>query len=128
MLKINLIYPIIIITNGEKIELQSKEFNLSVQSDNVLDGITRIKKMILFEAVEISKAKGKPPMPTLDIGEDKNIYFVELDPGLFKNLCERVNMSIPANLLGIIDLWGINRSNYVTDLITQDIMKKGKFN
>ena len=33
-------------------------------------------------------------------------------------------MSIPKNLLNIIDLWGVNRSNYVSNLILQDILQK----
>lgn len=124
MLKINLIYPIIINKVDAMILLESKDFMISVESSDLIEGVSRIKELIITKITEIAKENGNPPLPDMTKAKTNDVVFIELDPGLFKYSCERVNMSIPKNLLNIIDLWGVNRSSYVSNLILQDILQK----
>jgi hypothetical protein len=124
MLKINLLYPIIISKVDTMILLESKDFMISVESEDLIKGVSRIKELIILKITEIAKENGNPPVPDMANVKTNDVIFIELDPTLFKYNCERVNMSIPKNLLNIIDLWGVNRSNYVSNLILQDILQK----
>ena len=52
------------------------------------------------------------------------MIYLEINSDFIKANTERVNMTIPKNLLALIDEIGLNRSNYVSNLIWQDIFKK----
>ena len=79
---------------------------------------------MILSIMELSKEGQVIPMPSFEGIESKEIAYIEIDSDYVKVNTERVNMTIPKNLLALIDSIGLNRSNYVSNLIWQDIFKK----
>lgn len=126
MLKVNLIYPISIKRQDKMIFLESKDFGISIESESLVTGISEIKELIIKKIVDLSDNNEAPPIPQYLEDELGGVAYIEIDSSMSKNLCERVNMSIPKNLLEIIDLRGLNRSSYVSNLILEDILKRNR--
>ena len=126
VIKVNLIYPVIKEVSHGQVDFYSKEFDLRVQvfDDDILSGISEIKKLMILSIMELSKEGQVIPMPSFEGIESKEIAYIEIDSDYVKVNTERVNMTIPKNLLALIDSIGLNRSNYVSNLIWQDIFKK----
>jgi hypothetical protein len=126
MLKVNLIYPVIIKKNLECFSLESKDFSITVESETLGVGIAQIKQQIVLRLAELAKKKENPPIPKISYSENiaEQMAYIEIDSNFIKYNCERINVSIPSNLLAQIDAFGINRSNYISNLILTDILKK----
>lgn len=126
MLKVNLIYPVIIKNKLEGLGLESRDFDISIEAESLGQGISQIKQFIILKLAELANNKENPPIPNFALNKnmDHQIAYIEIDSSLLKYTCERVNVSIPSNLLAQVDAWGINRSNYISNLILADILKK----
>lgn len=125
MLKMNLIYPVIKKREHGKLSFYSKDFNLHVEAASVPEGIRSIKEKMVLKITEIAKSGSSLPDPDLGIDEPGVIY-IEIDSSLAKYRVERVNMTIPINLLKWMDDRNLNKSNYVSDLIWEDMKRQSK--
>jgi len=127
MLKINLVYPVSIKNIGGKIILVSDHFKLQIEALDIQEGLKKIKGSIVLAINDYSK-KGKAlPVPDLDnVDLLGNTIFIELDSTQITSKAERVNMTIPSNLLTLIDHENLNRSNYISDLIWKDMQQRYK--
>ncbi|HCW5914777.1 hypothetical protein [Acinetobacter baumannii] len=125
MLKMNLIYPVIKTKGNGTLSFHSKDFNLHVEAESVPEGIRRIKDQMVLKITEISKNGNPLPDPDLELDEPGVIY-IEIDSSLAKYRVERVNMTIPVNQLKWMDDRSLNRSNYVSELIWEDMKRQTK--
>ena len=89
------------------------------------EGIRSIKEKMVLKITEIAKSGSSLPDPDLGIDEPGVIY-IEIDSSLAKYRVERVNMTIPINLLKWMDDRNLNKSNYVADLIWEDMKRQSK--
>ena len=126
MIKENLIYPVVKEVDQGMIKLHSEDFNVSIHvfDEDIIKGITEIKKLIILKMMELSKNNQIIPLPNFKDIKNKEMIYLEINSDFIKANTERVNMTIPKNLLALIDEIGLNRSNYVSNLIWQDIFKK----
>ena len=126
MIKENLIYPVLKEVDQGMINLHSEDFNITVHvfDEDIIKGISEIKKSIILKMMELSKNNEIIPLPNFKDIKNKEMIYLEINSDFIKANTERVNMTIPKNLLALIDEIGLNRSNYVSNLIWQDIFKK----
>ena len=126
MIKENLIYPVLKEVDQGMIILHSEDFNITVHvfDEDIIKGISEIKKSIILKMMELSKNNEIIPLPNFKDIKNKEMIYLEINSDFIKANTERVNMTIPKNLLALIDEIGLNRSNYVSNLIWQDIFKK----
>ena len=93
-------------------------------NEDIIKGISEIKKSIILKMMELSKNNEIIPLPNFKDIKNKEMIYLEINSDFIKANTERVNMTIPKNLLALIDEIGLNRSSYVSNLIWQDIFKK----
>lgn len=126
MIKENLIYPVIKEVDQEVIALYSMDFGLRVHiyDGDIIRAIYEIKRMMIIKMMELSKEDKAIPLPDFQAINGNEIAYIEIDSDFIKVNTERVNMTIPKNLLAHIDAIGLNRSSYVSNLIWDDIFKK----
>lgn len=122
--KLNPIYPIIIGRFGRGIKLYSKEFNIEIVAQNLPQGIHDIKKAIVVKIADLHENNKDLPIADYEGLEDKTVTYIEIDSVYVNFLTERINLSIPKNLLAMVDDLGLNRSNYISRLIKEDLLKK----
>ena len=125
MLKMNLIYPVIKKKLNGMLSFHSKDFNLHVEAESVPEGIRRIKDQMVLKITEIAKNGNPLPDPDLEL-DDPGVIYIEIDSSLAKYRVERVNMTIPVNQLKWMDDRSLNKSNYVSELIWEDMKRQTK--
>lgn len=119
----NLLYPVKVHKLSEGLKLTSSEFNLSVTDTSLMEAVAKMKESILAKLAKMQEEQQEPPLPKHNDFNESATVFIEIESASLKFFCERVNVSIPKNLLSIVDSKVKNRSNYISNLILQDLLK-----